>query len=570
MDNLVDLSKIKYGGMIDLCKTEPCIYDKILSIGWELQTSDGRLFVNKDEFDFENFMSFYDKPNILRKSKAEYIQLIKKYNINYVQLTDVKKRIIILGDEFLKFEIGMDTEYKDSKFGPAFGNMSHRILCTEEQDIEFVMTFHEKFLEKDQAFKKNLFINTLYLAYRHIYDYLLTFQNIGDRIYKKDGKIIIYLNNSKVPINNFRFIPQCTIKIKYIDVIDVISNIYTYNKRDIGIAKLFINHIEQILNIFSNINLAKSWLFLVVLNYINYIRFNQSAKTSHFKNSCPIFIRHSLSEMFPFSESRGKLGDFYNAIQKIVTSMPSNVPELVGFGKYVEILIDQPDRNTSKIMTFNNTENGIIKQESTFFDFLKTPQPQIVSAASSAVSADMRPETAISGDNEVFIELRQIINDETFGKIKFDFKTNFISEYEAMFNKLTTFRLPTILFTPNSETLPLPLKIGSAGLAAAGKPIVKSVVEEPTIKPEENVSASKAALKEPIIKPEGDVSASKAAEFSKACQICGKKENTKACSICKSVFYCGADHQRKDWAIHKQQCKKPGGNFNNTFLHHCY
>lgn len=38
------------------------------------------------------------------------------------------------------------------------------------------------------------------------------------------------------------------------------------------------------------------------------------------------------------------------------------------------------------------------------------------------------------------------------------------------------------------------------------------------------------------------------------CLVCGKTDETKRCARCKVVAYCGREHQKADWASHKQNC----------------
>ena len=38
------------------------------------------------------------------------------------------------------------------------------------------------------------------------------------------------------------------------------------------------------------------------------------------------------------------------------------------------------------------------------------------------------------------------------------------------------------------------------------------------------------------------------------CHVCASA-NAKKCSACGSVAYCNVEHQKKDWAQHKNTCK---------------
>lgn len=40
------------------------------------------------------------------------------------------------------------------------------------------------------------------------------------------------------------------------------------------------------------------------------------------------------------------------------------------------------------------------------------------------------------------------------------------------------------------------------------------------------------------------------------CQLCGALENLSLCGGCRGTWYCCKDHQRQDWKVHKQSCKK--------------
>lgn len=39
------------------------------------------------------------------------------------------------------------------------------------------------------------------------------------------------------------------------------------------------------------------------------------------------------------------------------------------------------------------------------------------------------------------------------------------------------------------------------------------------------------------------------------CNVCQSTENLKLCSRCKKVCYCSAACQKKDWSLHKPDCK---------------
>lgn len=40
------------------------------------------------------------------------------------------------------------------------------------------------------------------------------------------------------------------------------------------------------------------------------------------------------------------------------------------------------------------------------------------------------------------------------------------------------------------------------------------------------------------------------------CAVCKKTGDLKKCAGCEQVFYCSAEHQRKDWPVHKKVCKE--------------
>ena len=42
----------------------------------------------------------------------------------------------------------------------------------------------------------------------------------------------------------------------------------------------------------------------------------------------------------------------------------------------------------------------------------------------------------------------------------------------------------------------------------------------------------------------------------KKCAICDATQNLKMCGICKKMYYCLAEHQKKDWPAHKNNCQK--------------
>jgi hypothetical protein len=45
--------------------------------------------------------------------------------------------------------------------------------------------------------------------------------------------------------------------------------------------------------------------------------------------------------------------------------------------------------------------------------------------------------------------------------------------------------------------------------------------------------------------------------FLRVCECCGQYENvSKKCADCGKIYYCGVPCQKKDWPIHKLECKK--------------
>ena len=50
---------------------------------------------------------------------------------------------------------------------------------------------------------------------------------------------------------------------------------------------------------------------------------------------------------------------------------------------------------------------------------------------------------------------------------------------------------------------------------------------------------------------------SESISIAKKCNVCQQEEGELLrCSRCKKVYYCGQECQKKDWAEHKQTCKK--------------
>jgi len=424
----------------------------------------------------------------------QYIPLIQACSelYDYKIFDFPKDKIYLIDTDDVEFILSSDTLVGDStvdyqKIFPRDNchnfnnvvNLSNDTRCyiNERINIEFIITFKNIITSEDIIREKynvalkmiSSFFENIYLSRKVVY-VSISDDKIESVIYeyndvKSNKKILLLMKNwmdeSGIYSYNFRFRPQCTIKMKYENVPKVINQILRIPKEDDDIKQDDIKRIKRekrdnIIKKFNNIalnlthviylyftqsrrfhisdmqyNYLYSWFILILYNlyfYNNYVldKYETPKNDNLFKFYCILFVRHSMYDLFPLHNIAEPNVNYREELLNIFKLLNSDKPNPIlpeSYKKRINEIIDMHNNiyDAPKYVIKEDNYNGFRYATLYEYIYILLQYKSFNNKSTYKFDLDMNPikhkstmfdsNNIISCDQDIYIEYRSFIRE---------------------------------------------------------------------------------------------------------------------------------------------------------------